>query len=130
MKIFSQATGLRVMHAISGLLLLYTSYFHFQNYAVMAVYVPLPVGSKYFVLFVATLLGFSGLALVLGKEIRKAYFATAITFTATGLMVLIPTIHFSNDYYLKLIQLPNVYKLVIASVLFILLIAIKPGNKE
>lgn len=130
MKIFTQAFGLRIIHAISGLLLLWTAYFHFQNYAVMAVYVPLPVGSKYFVLFIATLLAFCGLALVLGKEIRKAYFATAIAFAITGLMILIPTIHFSNDIYLRMIQLPNVYKLVIATIIFILLIAIKPPSKE
>ncbi len=130
MKILSKETGIRVVHAIMGLLLLYVAYFHFQNYAVMAVYVPLPVGSKYFVLFVATILAFSGLALVLGKSIRTAYLATAITFAVTGLMVLIPTIDRSNDFYLRMIQLPNVYKLVISTIIFILLIAIKPGKKD
>lgn len=121
---------LTILRVISGALFLAAGYIHFANYEVMAVYVPLPVGSRYFVLMVATLISLLAIAVILGRETRKAYFALAIVFAFTGLMILIPTIHFSNDYLLKLVQVPNLYKVVIAVIMFIALIASRPQKPE
>ncbi|OYU97051.1 MAG: hypothetical protein CFE21_01820 [Bacteroidetes bacterium B1(2017)] len=118
-----------ILRILAGVLFLATGIFHFMNYEVMAVYVPLPVGSKYFVLLIASIISISSILVMLGKYVRESFFTIAITFAITGLMILIPTIHYSNDQYLKLIQIPNLYKVVIATVMFIALIASKPkGN--
>ncbi len=121
MKLLTQ-----ILRILTGLLFLAAAAVHFYYYKVMAVYVPLPVGSKYFVLFVATLITFLSVAILLNFETRKAFFALAIIFAVTGMMILIPTIFFSNDMYLKLIQLPNLYKVLVAIIILIALAGTKP----
>jgi uncharacterized membrane protein YphA (DoxX/SURF4 family) len=121
--------ALKVARIVLGLLFLASGIFHFMNYGVMAVFVPLPWGSKYFVLLVATIISVCSVSIVLNQYTRASFLTIAIVFFLTGVMILLPTIHFSNDAYLKVIQLPNLYKTIIAFFVLLGLILYKPKQK-
>jgi uncharacterized membrane protein YphA (DoxX/SURF4 family) len=117
-----KSSSLTFLRVLSGLLFLATALFHFDNYITMAAFVPLPWGSKYFVLLIAIAITICSILLFLGKFTRQSYFALAIIFGLTGLMILVPTVYLSGDPFLKNIQLPNLYKIIIAFLMFMGLI--------
>lgn len=96
----------------------------------MAVYVPLPVGSKIFVLLVGAIIALGGIGILLNKHARLGLITIAITLAFTGLMVLTPMIFRNPDELMKMIELPNLYKLMLAFIIFTYLVLSKPQNKK
>lgn len=108
-----------------GLLFLAIGIFHFYAYQYMAVYVPLPLGSKAFVILVGAIICMSGIGIALNKFARLGLIIIAITLSFTGLMVLTPMIFRNPDEILKMIELPNLYKLILAFGIFTYLVTTK-----
>ena len=108
-----------------GLLFLALGAFHLYAYQYMAVYVPLPRGSKVFVLLVGATICVSSFGIILNKFVRISLIIIAITLAFTGLMVLTPMIFRNPDEILKMIELPNLYKLILAFGIFTYLVTTK-----
>jgi uncharacterized membrane protein len=125
MKIFNI-----VLRVVFGLFFLAIGMIHFYGFQTMAVYVPLPVGSKIFVLLVGAIIALGGIGILLNKHARLGLITIAITLAFTGLMVLTPMIFRNPDELMKMIELPNLYKLMLAFIIFTYLVLSKPQNKK
>ncbi|MDP1727794.1 MAG: hypothetical protein Q8M15_13500 [Bacteroidota bacterium] len=119
-----------IIRIVSGILILALGAFHFYAYDYMAVFVPLPMGSKAFVLIVAALISLCAIALILNKYSRTALITIGITLAFTSFLVMIPMAYREPDEMLKQINLSNLYKLVLAFVVFAVLIFSKPEIKN
>jgi hypothetical protein len=106
-----------------GLLFLAIGVFHLYAYQYMAVYVPLPIGSKVFVLSVGATICVSSFGIILNKFVRISLIIIAVTLAFTGLMVLTPIIFRNPDEMLKMIELPNLYKLILSFGIFTYLVS-------
>ncbi|MCX6186676.1 MAG: hypothetical protein NTU43_06715 [Bacteroidetes bacterium] len=124
MKIFNNFIRITI-----GLFFLIIGLFHFYGYQTMAVFVPLPIGSKAFVLLVGSILSICAIGIIVNMFTRRALFITAIVLSFTGLLILTPMIYKSFDEDLKMIELPNLLKIIIAFAVFIYLISSKPQHK-
>ncbi len=119
-----------IIRVVSGILFLALGGFHFYAYDYMAVFVPLPVGSKVFVLLVAALISVCAIALILNKYSRTALITIGITLAFTSFLVMIPMAYREPDEMLKQINLSNLYKLVLAFVVLSVLVFSKMENKN
>jgi hypothetical protein len=120
MKIVNNLTRI-----VFGLFFLAIGAFHFYAYQYMAVYVPLPIGSKVFVLLVGAIICISAINIIVNKYVRLGLIIIAITLAFTGIMVLTPMIFRNPDEMLKMIELPNLYKLILAFGIFTYLVTTK-----
>src|SRR5688572_3564913 len=100
-----------IIRIIVGLLFAALGFMHFYAYELMAVYMPLPFGSKAFVLFTGALITLSAIAVMINRYTQQALLVICITLGITGFVVLIPMLHREPDELLKRVQLPVVYKL-------------------
>ncbi len=114
-----------IIRIIFGLLFLAIGLFHFYAYQYLAVYVPLPFGSKAFVLLVGAIISGSALALIINKYAYPALTTIAITLAVTAFMVMIPMTLREPDEILKRIELSNLVKVILAFGIFVVLVVIK-----
>lgn len=119
-----------IIRILSGILFLALGGFHFYAYDYLAVFVPLPVGSKVFVLLVAALICVCAIALILDKYSRTALIIIGITLAFTSFLVMIPMAHREPDEMLKQINLSNLYKLFLAFGVFTVLIFTNTKSKN
>jgi hypothetical protein len=67
----------------------------------------------------------SSFGIILNKFVRISLIIIAVTLAFTGLMVLTPIIFRNPDEMLKMIELPNLYKLILAFGIFTYLVTTK-----
>ena len=120
MKIFNLISRILI-----GLFFLAIGLFHFYGYQTMAYYVPLPFGSKIFVLLVGVLISMGAIGILLNKFLRISLIGIACTLAFTGLMVLTPMIFRNPDELSKMLELQAIYKLILAFILFIISVSVK-----
>lgn len=118
----------QVPRIMFGLLFLAIGLFHFYAYEFMAIFVPLPKGSKIFVLLVASLISIGAIGIMVNKYLRTALIMIASIFSLTGFMVLTPTIYRSSDELIKSVQEPNLGILFLAVIILFYITIAKPKN--
>lgn len=118
----------QVPRIMFGLLFLAIGLFHFYAYEFMAIFVPLPKGSKIFVLLVASLISIGAIGILVNKYLRTALIMIASIFSLTGFMVLTPTIYRSSDELIKSVQEPNLGILFLAVIILFYITIAKPKN--
>ncbi|MFZ4796119.1 MAG: hypothetical protein ACOYMA_01410 [Bacteroidia bacterium] len=119
-----------ITRIVFGIFFLVIGAFHFYAYQTMAVYVPLPIGSKAFVLLVGAIICISGIGIVINKYARLGLIIIAISLAFTGLLVLTPMILRNPDELMKMLELPNLYKLFLAFGIFTYLVSSKSNRKN
>ncbi len=111
-----------VIRILFGLLFLGIGLFHFYAFEYLAVYVPLPFGSKAFVLLVGAIISSCAIATIINKYTHAALTTIAITLAVTAFMVMIPMTLREPDEILKRIELSNLFKVVLAFGVLVVLV--------
>jgi uncharacterized membrane protein len=124
MKSITFKSAFRVL---SGVLFLVIGLFHFYDYQFMAVFVPLPVGSKFFVILSGALISISALGIIVNRYFSASMITLGITLALTGLMVGIPAILREPDAILRMLALSNMTKIGLA---FCVLLALAFSSKK
>lgn len=117
-----------IFRVLVGLLFLAIGLYHFYAYEFLAVFVPLPHGSKIFVCVVAALISLSSIGIMLNKFTRASLITLAIIFLLTAFMTAIPMTFREPDEIIKRIGFANLIKFGIGSLLLIILVFTKQKN--
>ena len=111
-----------ILRVIIGLLFLAIGLYHFYAYEFLAVFVPLPHGSKIFVCVIAALISLSSIGIMMNKFTRASLITLALIFLVTAFMTAIPMSFREPDEIIKRIGFANLIKFGLASILLIFLV--------
>ena len=111
-----------ILRVIIGLLFLAIGLYHFYAYEFLAVFVPLPHGSKIFVCVIAALISLSSIGIMMNKFTRASLITLALIFLVTAFMTAIPMTFREPDEIIKRIGFANLIKFGLASILLIFLV--------
>jgi uncharacterized membrane protein len=111
-----------ILRVIIGLLFLAIGLYHFYAYEFLAVFVPLPHGSKIFVCVIAALISLSSIGIMMNKFTRASLITLALIFLVTAFMTAIPMTFREPDEIIKRIGFANLIKFGLASILLVFLV--------
>lgn len=111
-----------ILRVIIGLLFLAIGLYHFYAYEFLAVFVPLPHGSKIFVCVIAALISLSSIGIMMNKFTRASLITLALIFLVTAFMTAIPMSFREPDEIIKRIGFANLIKFGLASILLVFLV--------
>ena len=103
-----------IIRIIVGLLFFVVGLSHFYYTHDMAIYVPLPSGSIYFVYLVGAGFTFSALALMMNKYIKTSLVVIALLLAISGGFVQLGIESRNPDEILKSVSIANIVKLLVA----------------
>ncbi len=107
---------------LTGMIFLAIGLYHFYAYEFLAVFVPLPYGSKIFVCIVAAIISLASIGIMLNKFIRPSMIILSIIFLITAFMTAIPMTIRETDEIMRSIGYANLVKFGIASCLLFFLV--------
>ena len=111
-----------ILRVIIGLLFLAIGLYHFYAYEFLAVFVPLPHGSKIFVCVIAALISLSSIGIMMNKFTRASLITLALIFLVTAFITAIPMTFREPDEIIKRIGFANLIKFGLASILLVFLV--------
>ena len=114
--------GQIIFRILIGLLFLSIGLYHFYAYEFLAVFVPLPHGSKILVCTIATIISLASIGIILNKFLKPSLITLAIVFLLTAFMTAIPMTLREGDEIIKSIGIANLVKFGIASCLLCYLV--------
>ena len=114
-----------ILRITIGIIFLLIGIVHFVKTSEMAVYVPLPAGAKLFVYFIGTITVLASLGVIVKKHLLISLITLAITMAFSALLVQIPITVREREYILKIIELSNLFKLGLATILLLVALLYK-----
>jgi len=118
-----------IFRILIGLIFLTIGLYHFYAYEFLAVFVPLPHGSKILVCIIATIISLAAIAIMLNKFVRPSLITLALVFLLTAFMTAIPMTLREVDELFKSIGIANLVKFGIASCLLCYLVFTESNKK-
>ena len=117
-----------VLRILAGLCFLCIAWVHFDDAHRMAVYVPLPWGSVYFVYFSGLLIALASMGVIFNRYLKRSLMLIAIVFAFTAMVVQIP-VTWRQEEILRLIGFSNLFKLGLACILLLITSGMLSENK-
>jgi len=111
-----------IFRILLGVLFLCIGLYHFYAYEFLAVFVPLPHGSKVLVCIIAGLICLSAIGIIANKLLKESLIALSIIFLLTALMTAIPMTMRETDEIMRSIGYANLIKFGIAFCLLFFLV--------
>src|ERR1035437_1596321 len=99
-----------ILRILIGLIFLSIGLYHFYAFEFLAVFVPLPHGSKIIVCTFASIILLASIGIILNKFLRPSLITLAIVFLLTAFMTAIPMTLREADELLKSIGIANLVK--------------------
>ena len=103
-----------IIRIVIGLVFFALGLSHFYYTHEMAIYVPLPTGSSYFVYIVGAGFTFASLALMANKSVKTSLVAIALLLAISAGFVQLGIESRNTDEILKSISITNIVKLLVA----------------
>ena len=111
-----------IFRILTGLIFLAIGLYHFYAYEFLAVFVPLPHGSKIFVCVIACIISLTSVGIIVNKFVKKSLTIISVIFLLTAFMTAIPMNMRETDEIMRSIGYANLIKFGMAfSLLFYLL---------
>ena len=112
-------TATDFIRIVVGLLFLALGLSHFYYTHDMAIFVPLPTGSIYFVYLVGAGFTFASLALIMNKAVKTSLVVIALLLAISGGFVQLGIESRNPDEILKSVSIVNIIKLLVATMVLL-----------
>ena len=112
-------TATDFIRIVVGLLFLALGLSHFYYTHDMAIFVPLPTGSIYFVFLVGAGLTFASLALIMNKAVKTSLVVIALLLAISGGFVQLGIESRNPDEIIKSVSIVNIIKLLVATMVLL-----------
>ncbi|MFI5222114.1 MAG: hypothetical protein ACHQK8_07300 [Bacteroidia bacterium] len=118
--------AITILRIIFGLLFLAIGLFHFYNMNEMSMFFPLPFGGKIYVMAVGTLVGISGVAIIINRYVKISLLTISCILAITGFFLLWALFHFKiQDPIMKILGFSCLTEIGIAVVVLLVVAVVK-----
>ncbi len=114
-----------ILHPLLGVLFLLLGLSHFYYTVEMAVFVPLPHFSKWFVYLIGTIISVSSVLIILQRKVLLSFILIAMSIAISGALVQLGIELNTQDEILKPVGVTNIIKLLISVLILLLLLLFK-----